>query len=125
MQHTEDNIVDVREYDVPYYLRVAIDDKLFVGYWYTVKVTHGNVIINRKHDKIERAETVVMGTLGPTSARHQRALEWAGADAWFSGHYPSGGGARCGQSSWVVRQRSTLSVPSSRSSFQMRSQTRS
>uniref|UniRef100_A0A914W395 DNA polymerase epsilon catalytic subunit n=1 Tax=Plectus sambesii TaxID=2011161 RepID=A0A914W395_9BILA len=31
-----ENIVDIREYDVPYHVRVAIDLKIFVGLWYTV-----------------------------------------------------------------------------------------
>ncbi|WKX92047.1 hypothetical protein Q1695_010238 [Nippostrongylus brasiliensis] len=30
-------IVDIREYDVPYHMRVAIDEKYFVGKWYIVK----------------------------------------------------------------------------------------
>ena len=32
-----ENIVDIREYDVPYHVRVAIDNKLNVGHWYRVK----------------------------------------------------------------------------------------
>lgn len=32
-----DNIVDIREYDVPYHVRVAIDNKINVGHWYHVK----------------------------------------------------------------------------------------
>ena len=32
-----DNIVDVREYDVPYHVRVAIDCKINVGHWYVVR----------------------------------------------------------------------------------------
>jgi DNA polymerase epsilon subunit 1 len=31
-----DAIVDVREYDVPYVMRVAIDNEIFVGLWYDV-----------------------------------------------------------------------------------------
>ena len=32
-----DNIVDIREYDVPYHVRVAIDNKINVGHWYHVR----------------------------------------------------------------------------------------
>ncbi|CAL1292777.1 unnamed protein product [Larinioides sclopetarius] len=32
-----DNIIDIREYDVPYHVRVSIDLKIFVGHWYFVK----------------------------------------------------------------------------------------
>jgi len=32
-----ENITDIREYDVPYDVRVAIDLKLNVGLWYSVK----------------------------------------------------------------------------------------
>ncbi|CAJ0596065.1 unnamed protein product [Cylicocyclus nassatus] len=30
-------ILDIREHDLPYHMRVAIDEKYFVGKWYTVK----------------------------------------------------------------------------------------
>ncbi|CAJ0927336.1 unnamed protein product, partial [Mesorhabditis belari] len=30
-------INDIREYDVPYHMRVAIDEKLFIGKWYTTR----------------------------------------------------------------------------------------
>ena len=36
-----ENIVDIREHDVPYHIRVAIDNKLNVGHWYRVR-GHGN-----------------------------------------------------------------------------------
>ena len=32
-----ENIVDIREHDVPYHIRVAIDNKINVGHWYYVK----------------------------------------------------------------------------------------
>ena len=32
-----ENILDMREYDVPYHVRVAIDCKINVGHWYHVK----------------------------------------------------------------------------------------
>ncbi|CAI5437915.1 unnamed protein product [Caenorhabditis angaria] len=31
------SIVDIREYDVPFHMRVSIDEKIFVGLWYDVK----------------------------------------------------------------------------------------
>ncbi len=31
-----DAIIDVREYDVPYVMRVAIDNEIFAGLWYDV-----------------------------------------------------------------------------------------
>ena len=33
----KDNIIDIREYDVPYHVRVAIDMKINVGHWYYVR----------------------------------------------------------------------------------------
>lgn len=36
-----DNILDIREHDVPYHVRVAIDSKINVGHWYEVK-GHGS-----------------------------------------------------------------------------------
>ena len=32
-----ENIIDIREYDVPYHVRVAIDLKINVGHWYVVR----------------------------------------------------------------------------------------
>lgn len=32
-----DSIIDIREYDVPYHVRVSIDLKIFVGHWYFVR----------------------------------------------------------------------------------------
>uniref|UniRef100_A0A7E4VKY8 DNA polymerase epsilon catalytic subunit n=1 Tax=Panagrellus redivivus TaxID=6233 RepID=A0A7E4VKY8_PANRE len=31
-----EHIIDIREYDLPYHMRVAIDERIFVGLWYTV-----------------------------------------------------------------------------------------
>jgi DNA polymerase epsilon subunit 1 len=36
-----DHIIDIREYDVPYHVRVAIDNRINVGHWYNVK-GHGS-----------------------------------------------------------------------------------
>lgn len=40
-------IIDVREYDVPYYLRVAIDQQLRVGLWYSVTFDTGQPIFTQ------------------------------------------------------------------------------
>ena len=32
-----ENILDIREFDVPYHVRVAIDSQINVGHWYHVK----------------------------------------------------------------------------------------
>ncbi|EYC25275.1 hypothetical protein Y032_0012g1799 [Ancylostoma ceylanicum] len=36
------DILDIREYDLPYHMRVAIDEKYFVGKWYTVRGISSN-----------------------------------------------------------------------------------
>ncbi|KAG0367489.1 hypothetical protein BC939DRAFT_506368 [Gamsiella multidivaricata] len=54
-----DNIVDIREYDVPYTIRVAIDKDIRIGLWYTVKVTPTDVEIKRQMDRVARADPVV------------------------------------------------------------------
>ncbi|RKP39877.1 DNA polymerase epsilon catalytic subunit A [Dimargaris cristalligena] len=56
-----DCILDLREYDVPYYVRVAIDQNIRVGLWYEVKVlTAGEVQIKNRPDLVKRAEPVVL-----------------------------------------------------------------
>ncbi|KZC07383.1 PREDICTED: DNA polymerase epsilon catalytic subunit A [Dufourea novaeangliae] len=56
-----DNILDIREYDVPHHVRVSIDMKIFCGNWYSVK-TRGNEtpIITRREDIIEPPEPIVL-----------------------------------------------------------------
>ncbi len=70
-------ITDIREYDVTYYLRVAIDNGMEligcfdlgsftysldyrVGYWYTVAASQGSVAVSRIMERVKRAEPVVM-----------------------------------------------------------------
>ncbi|KAF8154614.1 hypothetical protein B0H34DRAFT_717308 [Crassisporium funariophilum] len=53
-------IVDVREYDVPYYLRVAIDNEIRVGLWYAVTFTEGQPSFNLIPERVKRADPVVM-----------------------------------------------------------------
>ncbi|KAG8905443.1 DNA polymerase epsilon catalytic subunit [Tulasnella sp. 403] len=55
-----DLITDIREYDVPYYLRVAIDYDVRVGLWYTVTAEQGNISMSVIKERMKRAEPVVM-----------------------------------------------------------------
>ncbi|KAH8109429.1 DUF1744-domain-containing protein [Phellopilus nigrolimitatus] len=52
-------IVDAREFDVPYYLRVAIDNEMRVGLWYTVSFVTGQPQFVQM-DRVKRADPVVM-----------------------------------------------------------------
>ena len=45
-----DAIIDVREYDVPYVMRVAIDNEIFVGLWYSVSSVEGHTTITGRPD---------------------------------------------------------------------------
>ena len=47
-----DNIVGLREYDVPYHIRVAIDNEIRVGLWYRVTAAEGNISIEPMKDMI-------------------------------------------------------------------------
>jgi DNA polymerase epsilon subunit 1 len=55
-----DFIVDIREYDVPYHVRVAIDMDVRIGNWYTVEAKHGVVSIKCIEDRLTPADPVVM-----------------------------------------------------------------
>jgi DNA polymerase epsilon subunit 1 len=55
-----DHIIDIREYDIPYYVRVAIDLDIRVGLWYTAKAQqNGTVVLTRQTDIVHRPEPVV------------------------------------------------------------------
>lgn len=55
------NVIDIREYDVPYHVRVAIDLKIFVGHWYNVKVRGGiHPELSRRDDLLDRPDPVVL-----------------------------------------------------------------
>ncbi|XP_031784892.1 DNA polymerase epsilon catalytic subunit A [Nasonia vitripennis] len=57
-----DNIIDIREHDVPHHVRVSIDLKIFVGKWYSIK-TRGSQeppIIKAKPEIVEPPEPVVL-----------------------------------------------------------------
>lgn len=55
-----DCIIEVREHDIAYYLRVAIDLNLRVGLWYQVSSSMGLITMERLTDRVKRAEPVVM-----------------------------------------------------------------
>ncbi|KAI9311051.1 hypothetical protein BX666DRAFT_2032324 [Dichotomocladium elegans] len=56
-----ENIIDIREYDVPYYVRVAIDLDIRVGMWYTVKaLPDETIILTREHELVHRPDPVVL-----------------------------------------------------------------
>uniref|UniRef100_A0A8C0HBU2 DNA polymerase epsilon catalytic subunit n=1 Tax=Chelonoidis abingdonii TaxID=106734 RepID=A0A8C0HBU2_CHEAB len=57
-----DNIVDMREYDVPYHIRLSIDLKIHVAHWYNVRY-RGSIYppeITRRDDLVERPDPVVL-----------------------------------------------------------------
>ena len=55
-----DFIVDIREYDVPYHVRVSIDKDIRVGRWYNVEAKHGTVTMSCIEERLQRADPVVM-----------------------------------------------------------------
>ncbi|KAL8972815.1 MAG: hypothetical protein Q9183_000342 [Haloplaca sp. 2 TL-2023] len=55
-----DYIVDIREYDVPYHVRVAIDKDIRIGKWYTVEAKHGVTSLTCVEERIQRADPVVL-----------------------------------------------------------------
>lgn len=59
-QDPREGIIDVREYDVPYYLRVAIDNDIRVGLWYAVTFTAGQPSFTHIPERVKRADPVVM-----------------------------------------------------------------
>ena len=55
-----DFVVDVREYDVPYHVRVTIDKDIRIGKWYNVDAKHGVVNLTCIEERLQRADPVVM-----------------------------------------------------------------
>lgn len=49
-------VEDVREYDVPFHIRYAIDAGIRVGNWYTVAAAEGTVTVTPRPDLIFRGE---------------------------------------------------------------------
>lgn len=66
MQRTADHmdaIADIREYDVPYHVRVSIDLKINCGLWYNVRCRPGGLeapIITPRPDILERPEPIIL-----------------------------------------------------------------
>ncbi|XP_052190980.1 DNA polymerase epsilon catalytic subunit A-like isoform X2 [Diospyros lotus] len=54
-----DCVVDLREYDVPYHVRFAIDNDVRCGQWYDVNVSSAGVMLERRTDLLQRAEVHV------------------------------------------------------------------
>ncbi|KAG2195066.1 hypothetical protein INT47_003932 [Mucor saturninus] len=60
-EDTLDNILDIREYDVPYYVRAAIDLDIRVGLWYIAKASHnGTISLTKRPDLVHRPEPVIL-----------------------------------------------------------------
>ncbi|KAI7734033.1 hypothetical protein M8C21_026550 [Ambrosia artemisiifolia] len=59
IQDFMDCITDLREYDVPYHVRFAIDNDIRSGLWYDVHVSSDGVTLERRHDLLQRAEVHV------------------------------------------------------------------
>ncbi|KAH9641118.1 hypothetical protein HF086_000766 [Spodoptera exigua] len=56
-----ENILDIREHDVPYHVRVSIDLQIFCGTWYTVKSRGTETpIFTKRDDIIERPDPIVL-----------------------------------------------------------------
>ncbi|THW42145.1 DUF1744-domain-containing protein [Aureobasidium pullulans] len=55
-----DFIVDIREYDVPYHVRVAIDKDIRIGKWYTVEAKHGHITLTCIEERLQRADPVIL-----------------------------------------------------------------
>ncbi|KAI0330341.1 DUF1744-domain-containing protein [Cubamyces sp. BRFM 1775] len=55
-----EGIIDIREYDVPYYLRVAMDNELRVGLWYAISFAAGQPAFKLLTERVKRADPVVM-----------------------------------------------------------------
>lgn len=53
-------IIDVREHDVPYHLRVAMDNEIRVGLWYAMTFNEGQPNCSYIVKRAKRADPVVM-----------------------------------------------------------------
>ncbi|KAK4063957.1 uncharacterized protein Triagg1_9285 [Trichoderma aggressivum f. europaeum] len=60
ISEASDFIVDIREYDVPYHVRVMIDLDIRVGKWYFVEAKHGVTKVTLNEDRSLPADPVVM-----------------------------------------------------------------
>ncbi len=55
-----DYVDDIREYDVPYHVRVSIDKEIRVGKWYTVESNSGLITLTELTDRLARADPVIL-----------------------------------------------------------------
>ncbi|RKP21309.1 DNA/RNA polymerase, partial [Rozella allomycis CSF55] len=55
-----ESVIELREHDISYHLRVSIDHDIRIGYWYTAKAINGNIKLERDLEKQVRADPVVM-----------------------------------------------------------------
>eukprot|EP00240_Pyramimonas_obovata_P014674 CAMPEP_0118948362 /NCGR_PEP_ID=MMETSP1169-20130426/47673_1 /TAXON_ID=36882 /ORGANISM="Pyramimonas obovata, Strain CCMP722" /LENGTH=199 /DNA_ID=CAMNT_0006894765 /DNA_START=1 /DNA_END=596 /DNA_ORIENTATION=+ len=55
-----DNIVEVREYDVPYHVRFCIDTEVRCGLWFKARARGGNIELERCKDLLAFAEVKVV-----------------------------------------------------------------
>ncbi len=53
-------IIGIREYDIPYYLRVAIDIDIRVSLWYVVTFTAGQPTFHHIAERVKCADPVIM-----------------------------------------------------------------
>lgn len=60
VQNPSELIYDIREYDVPYHVRVAIDKDIRVGKWYTVEAKSSQIELTEMPERIARADPVVL-----------------------------------------------------------------
>ncbi|ODV85993.1 hypothetical protein CANARDRAFT_220740 [[Candida] arabinofermentans NRRL YB-2248] len=60
LKNVSELIEDIREYDVPYHVRVSIDKNIRVGKWYTVEADQDEVTLTEIKDKIAFADPVVL-----------------------------------------------------------------
>ena len=56
MKTVTEGIVDLREYDVPFHVRFAIDEDVRAGHWFMVSANGGNISLSRRADLLQRAE---------------------------------------------------------------------
>ncbi|PRW20477.1 DNA polymerase epsilon catalytic subunit A [Chlorella sorokiniana] len=56
LQDALESIVEMREHDVPYHVRFAIDTDVRCGHWFTCKAKGGKVSLERRADLLQRAE---------------------------------------------------------------------
>ena len=62
-----DTIIDIQEFNVPYYLRVAINNEMRVGLWYTITFEAGQPTMKLLAEHVKRADPVI-------SSRQQNPL---------------------------------------------------